>query len=46
METMSAVIERFAWFSNEILFTNARLQQLGMEAENVATEVKNMYKEW
>ena len=39
------MIKRFAWFSNEILFTNARLQQLGMEAENVVTEVKKMYKE-
>ena len=45
METIPAVIERFGWFSNEILSTNARLQQLGMEAEYVVTKIKNMYKE-
>ena len=45
METIPAVIERFGWFSNEILSTNARLQQLGMEAEYVVTEIKKMYKE-
>ena len=45
METIPAVIERFRWFSNEILSTNARLQQLGMEAEYVVTEIKNIHKE-
>ena len=45
METIPAVIERFGWWSNEILSTNARLQQLGMEAEYVVTKIKNMYKE-
>ena len=45
METIPAVIERFGWVSNEIMSTIARLQQLGMEAEYVVTEIKNMYRE-
>ena len=45
METMPAVIEKSGWVSKEILFTNERLQQLGMEAEYVVTEIKKMYKE-
>ena len=45
METIPAVITIFGWFLKEILPTNARLQQIGMEAEYVVTKMKIIYKE-
>ena len=45
VETIPAVIERFWWSSKEIVFTYARRQQLGMEAEYVVTKIKKMHME-
>ena len=35
----------FEWFSNEIQSTDAKLKQLGIEAEYIVKELKQMFKE-